>query len=118
MSETDALVVYCTVPDSAVGRSVASSIVKEGLCACVNQIPAVTSYYLYEGKFNEDAEELLIIKTDRAHFESLQARIIELHPYDVPEIIATAITSGSEAYLRWLGASLREDKQISNMKKE
>lgn len=107
MQERDALVVYCTVPDAQAGKTIARDIVEAGLCACVNQIPAVTSYYIYEGKFNEDAEELLIIKTDNAYFERLKERIIELHPYDIPEVIATAVTRGDEAYLQWLETSLR-----------
>ena len=108
----DALVVYCTVPDTETGKKIAASIVKEGLCACVNQIPGVTSYYIYDGEFNEDAEELLIIKSDNARFERLRARIIELHPYDIAEIIATAITTGDEAYLRWLEAPMRSQKLL------
>ncbi len=117
MPDTDALIVSCTVPDASVGRGIARRIVKEGLCACVNQIPSVTSYYLYEGEFNEDTEELLIIKSDSAHFESLQARITELHPYDVPEIIATAVIAGNKAYMQWLDTSMLLDKKSSSMKK-
>ena len=103
----NALVVYCSVPDAAVGKDIARTIVQEGLCACVNKIPSVTSYYIYNGEFNEDSEELLVIKTHASHLKQLQDRIIELHPYDVPEIIATEIVSGSETYLQWLADTLK-----------
>ena len=101
------LVVYCTVPDQNIGRLIAKTLVEEALCACVNQIPSVTSYYIYEGQFNEDSEELLIIKTDEQHFETLKERIESLHPYAVPEIIASSIEKGNSAYLEWLRESLR-----------
>jgi periplasmic divalent cation tolerance protein len=101
------IVVYCTVPDTKTGETIARFLVKEGLCACVNRLPAVTSYYIYEGEYCEDNEELLIIKSDAAHFKALERRISELHPYDVPEIIASEIVEGSGAYLKWLGDSLK-----------
>lgn len=107
MSEKDAVVVYCTVPDAAVGKEIAETIVHERLCACVNQVPAVTSYYIYNDEFNVESEEFLMIKTRMSHFEVLKNRIIELHPYDVPEIIAAEIIAGSQSYLQWLGKSLK-----------
>jgi periplasmic divalent cation tolerance protein len=103
---SEPIVVYCTVPDAKTAEAIARSLVKERLCACVNRLPSVTSYYIYEGEFFVDSEELLIIKSDKAHFEALERRIGELHPYDVPEIIASEIVDGSDAYLKWLGDSL------------
>ena len=101
------MIVLCTVPSAEEGRRIATALVKEGLCACVNQLPSVTSYYIYEGNFCEESEEMLIIKTLPSHFKRLEARILELHPYDVPEIIATEINEGNEAYMRWMAGSLR-----------
>ena len=101
------MIVYCTVPSAEEGKRIATALVKEGLCACVNRIPSVTSYYIYDGKFCEDAEELLVIKTLPSHFERLERRIVELHPYEVPEIIATEITAAGSAYLKWLEGSLK-----------
>ena len=101
------MIVFCTVPTAEEGKRIATALVKEGLCACVNQLPSVTSYYIYEDEFCEEAEELLIIKTLPTHFEALKARIIELHSYDVPEVIATEITEASEAYMKWLEGALK-----------
>lgn len=100
------MIVFCTVPSSEEGARIAEILVKERLCACVNRLPGVTSYYIYEGTFCEDAEELLVIKTLPSHFERLETRIAELHPYDVPEIIAAEITAGNAAYMKWLESSL------------
>jgi periplasmic divalent cation tolerance protein len=100
------MIVFCTVPSAEEGKRIATALVKEGLCACVNQLPSVTSYYIYDGEFCEDGEELLVIKTLPTHYERLEARIIELHPYDVPEVIATDIKEGSEAYMKWLAGNL------------
>jgi periplasmic divalent cation tolerance protein len=100
------MIVFCTVPSAEEGKRIATALVKEGLCACVNQLPSVSSYYIYEGEFCENGEELLMIKTLPSHYERLEARIIELHPYDVPEVIATDIKAGSAAYMKWLEGAL------------
>ena len=62
------LATLCTVPSKEVGRTIASELVKNGLAACVNIIPAVESIYVWEGKVENDAESLLIIKTTRGRF--------------------------------------------------
>jgi len=96
------VVVLCTVPNANEGRQIASTLVKEKLCACVNQIPKVTSYYIYEGEFCEDSEELLIIKTLKTSFEELKNRIEELHSYDTVEIVALEVKDVNENYLNWV----------------
>jgi periplasmic divalent cation tolerance protein len=101
------MIVFCTVPDEKAAKSIAHALVKESLCACVNQIPKVTSYYIYNGEFCEDNELLLIIKTAPSHFKTLQERIKELHPYDVPEIIGIRISEISPEYEKWLLSALR-----------
>jgi periplasmic divalent cation tolerance protein len=103
------MIVFCTVPDEAIARQIARTIVKEGLCACVNQIPKIKSYYIFEDEFCEDDELLLLIKTASSHFKALEKRLKELHPYDTPEIIATAITESSPEYRAWMLNSLSLD---------
>jgi len=100
------MIVFCTVGSEEEGKRIARALVTERLCACVNQLPSVTSYYIYEGEFCEDGEELLIIKTLPSHFERLKERITELHSYEVPEIIATEINDGSGPYMKWLEHAL------------
>lgn len=96
------LVVSCTVPNNEVAQAISRILVMEGLCACVNQIPNISSYYIYEGEFCEDEELLLLIKTSQAMYQALENRLKELHPYEVPEIIASPITEGSVEYLSWM----------------
>jgi len=100
------MIVFCTVPDEETAKSIARTIVTEGLCACVNQIPSVKSYYIYEDEFCEDNELLLMIKTAPTHYEKLEKRLLQLHPYDTPEIIATSISEASLDYKEWLLKSL------------
>ena len=101
------LIVYCTVPNEEVAQAISRILVMEGLCACINQVPKVVSYYLYEGEFCEDDELLLIIKTSQVNYLALEKRIKELHPYEVPEIIATPLSEGSSEYLSWMQSTLR-----------
>lgn len=103
------MIVFCTVPDENTAQEIARAIVTEGLCACVNQIPKIKSYYIYEGEFCEDDELLLLIKTASSHFKALEKRLKELHPYDTPEIIATPISEGSTEYRAWILNSLSLD---------
>lgn len=101
-------VVLCTVPDATVGQRIADALVMEQLAACVNLLPGLTSCYVWRGEAHNDPECLLIIKTRRALFARLRDRITELHPYEVPEVIALDVTAGSAAYLAWINENTRE----------
>ncbi|MDF1881964.1 divalent-cation tolerance protein CutA [Sulfurimonas sp. MAG313] len=101
------LVVSCTVPSLDVAQAISRILVMEKLCACVNQVPSISSYYMYEGEFCEDEELLLLIKTSEEKYIALEKRLKELHPYDVPEIIASAITHSSSEYLSWMQEVLK-----------
>ena len=101
----EALTVHITAPDAAQAAEMARTLVAEGLCACVNIVPQVRSIYLYEGKICDEPEVLCIVKTRPALFERLQERVLELHPYDVPEVLAFAVDDGSPDYLDWLRKS-------------
>ena len=103
--ESQALVVYCTCPDQVVAERIAEAVVDERLAACVNLIPGLTSIYRWEGQMQHDVELLLIIKTRSAVYPQLEARLRELHPYQVPGIIALPIQAGSAAYLNWIAGN-------------
>jgi len=102
-------VVLVTVENQSGAEAIASALVQENLAACVNLFP-IQSVYRWEGKICQDPEYQLLIKTDLAHFEALAARVTELHPYEVPEIIVLPITTGSAAYLAWIGETVRPDR--------
>lgn len=98
------LLALCTCPDAATAERLASALVDERLAACVNILPGITSVYRWDGRVERDAEVLLLIKTVVARFEAVRERLVALHPYEVPEVIATPIAAGLPAYLDWIAA--------------
>jgi periplasmic divalent cation tolerance protein len=98
---TDLILVLTTVPEEE-AEALARTLVEERLAACVNRVPGLRSTYRWRGQVERADEELLIIKSRADLFASLKHRIVELHSYDVPEIIALPIIEGSEPYVRWL----------------
>jgi periplasmic divalent cation tolerance protein len=106
------LVVFITTPSVDIGQQIADTLVEKGLAACVNIISPIHSVYLWQGKKQSDEEALLIAKTTQALFsEKLVPAVQEIHPYDVPEIIALPIVFGSESYLDWIDKSTRKDEK-------
>ncbi len=99
---TDAIVVLCTYPNEACARELAHTLLNEKLAACINLIPQVTSLYVWQGKMEESQEVQLVIKSRRTLFGVLQQRILAMHPYEVPEILALPVMNGNTAYLEWL----------------
>ena len=99
------LLAFSTAPDEACARDLARALVERRLAGCVNWTP-VRSAYRWEGAVQEEGEALLLIKTDRARLDELRRTLDELHPYDLPELIAVPIGGGSEAYLQWLGEAV------------
>jgi len=95
-------VVLVTAPDAEVGARIARALVAEGLAACVNLVPGVRSIYRWQGAVHDDAEVLLIAKTRAALVSALGDRVRALHPYELPEVIALPVATGSEPYLEWL----------------
>ena len=99
---TQALLVFCTCPDRAVGLQIAEQLVDRRLAACVSLLPGVTSVYAWEGRC-ETAEELqLLIKTRAERYPALERTLLELHPYELPEIVAVPIVKGLTAYVEWV----------------
>ncbi|HSQ08203.1 MAG TPA: divalent-cation tolerance protein CutA [Chromatiaceae bacterium] len=96
------LIVLCTCPDADVAGRIATALVSEGLAACVNALPGVTSVYLWEGSVQTDTEVQLLIKTTAARLPALTDRVRALHPYELPEVIAVPVTGGLPDYLQWV----------------
>lgn len=98
---SDVLVVYVTCPPDA-ADALARSLVEDGVAACVNVLPTVTSTYRWQGCVERESESLLLIKTTRARYATLEAAVRAHHPYELPEIVAVAVTAGLPAYLDWV----------------
>lgn len=108
MPDATVLLCLCTCPDAESAARLAEALVDERLAACVNRLPGVLSSYRWQGELRTDGEELLLIKTTTARFEALQARLLALHPYELPELIALPIEQGLAAYLDWVRGSVAE----------
>ena len=104
---SEPVVVLSTCGDETVGQRIASALVEERLAACVNVVPHIQSTFCWKGEVQIDSEALLIIKTVTDHIAAIEARIKELSGYEVPEVIALSITTGSTAYLNWLFDQVR-----------
>jgi periplasmic divalent cation tolerance protein len=94
-------VVLCNCPPDVAGE-IAKAVVERRLAACVNAIPGVVSTYLWEGKLCVDEETTLLIKTRVELIDELCDALVELHPHDVPEVIALPILEGHKPYLDWV----------------
>lgn len=93
--------VLCTCPAER-ARELSRAVVEGRLAACVNIVSEVTSVYRWKGELCEDPESLLVIKTASGRVEELIRRLVELHPYDVPEVIALEVGEGHRAYIQWV----------------
>lgn len=97
-----ALVCFCTCPDPDCANRIAEALVGERLAACVNIVPGLRSVYRWQGALESADEVLLLVKTGREQLAALTARIRDLHPYELPEVIAVEVAGGSAAYLDWI----------------
>jgi periplasmic divalent cation tolerance protein len=96
------LLVMTTVPDRDHAERIARTLVDERLAACVTILAAAVSTYRWQGAV-ETADELpLLVKTAAARLAPLQQRLLELHPYDLPEIVAIPVVAGLPAYIGWV----------------
>jgi uncharacterized protein involved in tolerance to divalent cations len=103
---SEKLVVFVSCAGKEQAERIAGALVEEKLAACVNVVTGVRSCYVWEGKVNWEDEVLLFVKTTRGAFSALEKRVLELHTYEVPEIVGVRIETGSERYLRWVGESV------------
>jgi len=104
---SDAVLILTTAPDDERAERIAGTLVEEGLAACVNVLPPMTSIYRWKGSVERDAERQLVIKSTRERVDALRARIAALHSYELPEFLVISIEGGSDAYLKWLGEQTR-----------
>jgi periplasmic divalent cation tolerance protein len=103
---TDTLVVLVTAPGAEQAARLARTLVEEKLAACGNVVPGVRSIYRWEGKVCDEQEALLVLKAPAKRFPELRDRILALHPYQVPEVVALRIEDGSEKYIDWIVQSM------------
>lgn len=106
MTGTGTLVVLVTTSSVEEAQTIARALVAERLAACVSVVPGVRSVFFWEGRVQDEAEALLLVKTRRERYDALQRRILDLHGYAVPEILALPVEAGSATYLAWVGETV------------
>ncbi|MGQ0569555.1 MAG: divalent-cation tolerance protein CutA [Armatimonadota bacterium] len=107
MPEPLAVLVTASSADEAL--CIARALVDERLAACVNVVPGLQSIYRWQGQVEQADEVLLVVKTVRHLLQAVVERVLTLHSYTVPEVIALPVQGGSAAYLAWVGDSVRSD---------
>ncbi len=103
------MLVYCTCPDAATADRLARAVVDARLAACVNALPGLRSTYRWNGRLEQADEVLLLIKTTGLRLDALTQRLRELHPYELPEVLAVEASAGLPEYLQWVAQQTRDD---------
>lgn len=104
---TDILLVFSTFPDADIARHTGTLMIESQLAACVNLCPQIQSIYRWQGRIETSDEVLVIFKTTQAAYPAFEQKLLELHPYEVPEILALPIEKASPAYAQWVIAETR-----------
>ena len=99
--------VIMTTPNKEEASKIVRGLLEERLIACANIVGPVSSVFWWQGKIDEENEVLVLMKSHKNLFERLSKRVMEIHSYDVPEIIALPIIEGAPPYLGWLKTSLQ-----------
>jgi periplasmic divalent cation tolerance protein len=99
---SEVLIVLTTLPDGAAAARLAQALVDRRLAACVNVLAECTSVYRWQGAVQTEREVPLLIKTRAVLYGELEAAIRELHPYELPEIVAVPVMRGHPGYLEWV----------------
>jgi len=96
------MVALTTAPSAEVAEGIGRTLVEERLAACANVVPGVTSIFRWDGATRRESEVLVILKTTAGDVGALERRVVELHPYEVPEVLAFPAESGHGPYLEWV----------------
>jgi periplasmic divalent cation tolerance protein len=114
MSDTDPILVLLTAANGEEAARLAEMLVAAHLAACVQIMPPMESVYRWQGTIERKSEVLLLAKTVRSRFAELESEVRALHSYEIPEIIALEITTGSAPYLEWLTAGVSKTTQSAD----
>lgn len=101
------IVVLTTVDERNKAEEIARKLLEKKLCACVQLVYNVSSFYVWKGETVCESEFLLLIKTKKLLFDDLKKEILSSHPYELPEIVALDINDGYEKYFNWIDESTK-----------
>jgi periplasmic divalent cation tolerance protein len=102
------LVAFTTAPSTEAGRTIVRALVERRLVACGTVIPGAVSIYRWKGAVEQEDEAVVVLKTTAARWPALAAALPELHPYEVPELVAVPVVGGHPAYLQWVSDETAE----------
>jgi len=102
----DVRFVYMTVGGLEEARKIARELVESKLAACVNLIENMNSFYMWEGRLQDDREVVLIAKTTAGRIADLTARVKAVHSYDCPCVVALPVDGGNREFLDWIAAEV------------
>ena len=102
----DIRIVLTTIGSESDAVALARTLIEERLAACVNVLPAMTSIYRWKGSVEQDNEHQVVIKTSSERLTALEARLRQLHPYELPEFLVLDVAGGGAAYLAWVQESV------------
>jgi periplasmic divalent cation tolerance protein len=100
------LIVHCSCADDGSADAMAKTLVEERLAACVSVLPGMRSTFRWQGETHTDSEVLMLIKTTRERYPALANRLLELHPYELPEIIAVDVSAAHAPYSAWVESAV------------
>jgi periplasmic divalent cation tolerance protein len=102
VSRSQPVLASTTVPNLEVAERIARRLVEDRLAACVQIVQGIRSVYRWQGRVQEEAEVLLLVKTAEPQIPRIEALLHQIHPYELPELVSVPISGGSAAYLRWV----------------
>lgn len=100
------IIILCTCPDQNTASTLANRLISENLAACVNILPGMTSIYRWQDRIETAQEHLLLVKTRRDIYQSVEQAIRLNHPYELPEIISVSLENALPEYLEWIDSCL------------
>lgn len=101
------VLVYVTTSGIEEARSIAGALLVHRLIACANILPKMESVYRWEGKVMQDAEVVILMKSMRSKVPDIDAKVGEMHSYDLPCVVAMPLVEGSKAFLDWVEAEVQ-----------
>ncbi len=103
---TDVRIALITTPSGEKSIEIARALTESKLCACVNILPAVRSFYWWEGKVCDENESLLVVKTTAEGAAFLAEKLAQIHPYEVPELLILSPEASLAPYAEWVQKSV------------
>lgn len=110
------VLVYTTCPATDMAESIGAALVDQGLAACVNIFPGMTSIYIWQGERHRDSEVVMIVKTMAARADAAMAAIRERHPYSNPALLVLAVDGGSADFVAWIAEQTASQPSSSKVK--